>query len=238
MENNNILENIKLKIKNKKDIVPFLFLWNNIEILNEKVFDLASLLCKDFSIPKTFIYRLEDDWEKIKINPLKEFIKSSNITSSYDFQIFLIENISRLTLQSSNSLLKFLEEPWVQNIVFLTNSSESWILDTILSRVQIINYDFNNYLVRNDFFQSLLKNFFYNWNEWKIALFSYFYKNNLEKDEYIDFLKNIVYFSKDNLWLWIENLLADIDTSIYSIKNNNVNAKYVVDSFLIKLSNL
>jgi hypothetical protein len=35
-------------------------------------------------------------------------------------------------------MLKFFEEPDITNIIFLTNASESGILDTILSRVQII----------------------------------------------------------------------------------------------------
>jgi len=36
-------------------------------------------------------------------------------------------------------MLKFFEEPDVTNIIFLTNTSESGILDTILSRVQTID---------------------------------------------------------------------------------------------------
>jgi hypothetical protein len=45
-----------------------------------------------------------------------------------------------MTLQASNSLLKFFEEPGKQNIIFLSAKSESGILDTILSRVQTVNF--------------------------------------------------------------------------------------------------
>jgi DNA polymerase III gamma/tau subunit len=52
-----------------------------------------------------------DNNEKIKIQELRNFIAHSYIKSSYRFQVFLIENISRATLESFNASLKFLEEP-------------------------------------------------------------------------------------------------------------------------------
>jgi DNA polymerase III gamma/tau subunit len=52
-----------------------------------------------------------DSNEKIKINELREFILKSTIKPPFQFQIFLIEDISRMTLESSHACLKFLEEP-------------------------------------------------------------------------------------------------------------------------------
>ncbi|NCO31472.1 hypothetical protein GW891_01280 [bacterium] len=47
----------------------------------------------------------------MKIKEIKSFVEYSNSKSPFKFQIFFIENISRLTPTSSNSLLKFFEEP-------------------------------------------------------------------------------------------------------------------------------
>ena len=70
---------------------------------------------------------------------LKEFLSNSNQKPRFKFQVFFIENISRFTLKSANSCLKFFEEPKFGNIIFLSNTSEAGILDTIISRVQIVN---------------------------------------------------------------------------------------------------
>jgi DNA polymerase III gamma/tau subunit len=78
---------------------------------NEKIKNIALDLLNEYNIPKSYLYILKDNLENIKIQELKEFIKLSQIKSPYKFQIFFIENISRLTLTSSNSLLKILEEP-------------------------------------------------------------------------------------------------------------------------------
>ncbi|MBT3727533.1 hypothetical protein HOG21_07985 [bacterium] len=58
----------------------------------------------------------------MKINEIKEFVLNSNSKPPFKFQIFFIENVSRLTLKASNSLLKFFEEPSSINIIFLTNN--------------------------------------------------------------------------------------------------------------------
>lgn len=235
---NNIIDKITYNIKNKKEQSPFLFLWSNNEILDAKVFEISEALLKEFWIPKSYIYKIEDNNEKIKIQEIKEFLEPSNSKTQFDFQIFIIENIWRLTLKSSNRLLKFLEEPGLQNIVFLTNSNQSNILNTILSRVQIINLSLNNLPKENEFYQSLLYDYFFKDKKWKINIFSYFYKNNLEKTDYISFLENTVLFFRKNNQLKPPKIFNELDLDISSIQNNNVNAKYIVDKFLINLSNI
>ena len=95
------------------------------ELVNSQVTSLAQELLQKYNIPLTYIYRLDDTGEKIKIAEIKRFVEPGNSLPGYTFQIFLIENISRLTLQSSNSCLKFFEEPGKHNVIFLTNNSES-----------------------------------------------------------------------------------------------------------------
>jgi len=136
MVDNKILQSIITKIDKDEGISPCLFLGKNMELVNSQVTSLAQELLQKYNIPLTYIYRLDDSGEKIKIAEIKNFVQPGNSLPGYVFQIFLIENISRLTLQSSNSCLKFFEEPGKHNIIFLTNNSESGILDTILSRVQ------------------------------------------------------------------------------------------------------
>lgn len=226
----NFDEILSKKIDKGEEISPFLFTGKNLEILNKNIYDLWIEILNKYNINKINLFILKDNWEKIKIKEVKEFIEKSNTKSSDKFQIFFIENISRLTTQASNSLLKFFEEPWVWNIIFTTNIWENNILDTILSRVQIIDFWWQKTNKKNNFYQDIIKNFIEeNWNE----LINYIFKSKLEKQDYIDFLENLIIYFKEKL-IHI-NLLEEINEDINFIKQNNLNAKYIADKWIIKI---
>ena len=221
------------KIKNGEELSPFLFVAKNQELLNKKVETLALNIFNYFKIPKINLIKLEDNGEKVKISEIKEFIKKSELKNPYWFQIFLIENISRFTLQAANACLKFFEEPGKQNIIFLTNSQEFWILETILSRVQIINLNKEVLFSKkeeNQFYFNLLDNYLKNKNS---EIFAYFFRNKLEKEELIDFLENLILYAKKN-FVFLD-LLEEIDEDINLIKSNNLNARGIVDKYLLSL---
>jgi DNA polymerase III delta prime subunit len=224
------IEKIIKQIEKGEELSPFLFIGQNSDLLNSRVEEMIFKIFINFDIPKINLIKLEDNWENIKIQEIKEFVKKWELGSPYKFQIFFLENISRLTLQSSNSCLKFFEEPWIQNIIFLTNSWENWILDTILSRVQIINLWLNKNIEQSNFYFNLLDNYLEKRNS---EIFSYFFRNKLEKFEYIEFLKNLIIYSKKNFVLI--NLIEEIDEDINLIEKNNVNAKSIVDKYLLKI---
>lgn len=230
MKNKNIIDNIIWQVNKGDKKSPFLFLGKNSEILNSEIKNLWLEILKHFEIPKIYLYILEDNWEKIKLKDVKEFIYPSMSKPPYKFQIFIIENISRFTPWSANSMLKLFEEPDVTNLIFLTNSSESWVLDTILSRVQIINLWGQSTIKKNNFLYNLIRNYVRNKNT---EVLSYFYRNKIEKEEYINFLENLVIYAKENLVLI--DFLTEIDDDINAIKQNNVNAKYVIDKWLLRI---
>lgn len=230
MVNNNIVRKLLDQINKDEWISPCLFLGENLELINADVFQMAQYILQEKKIPLSYLYKLWDNWEKIKIAEIKRFIEPSNSNPWYPIQIFFIENISRLTLQSWNSCLKIFEEPGKNNIIFLTNNSESWILDTILSRVQLFELWWKSHSNENPYFQSLIKKISEGNNTEAIT---YFYKTKIEKEEYINFLKNIILFSKNN-FIFIE-YLTEIESDIIAITQNNVNAKYIIDKYLLIL---
>lgn len=227
---NKTIEKIVNNLEKGEKQSPFLFISKNIELVNENVWQIAIELCKKYKIPYVYIYKYIDSEEKIKIKEIKSFLETSNTKPPYKFQIFIIENISRLTLSAWNSLLKFFEETDKTNIIFLTNKSEWWVLDTILSRVQVNNLWFYQKTKKDDFYISLINNYIKNKSS---ELLIYFFKNKLEKQDYIKFLENlIIYISENKVFLtYAEKINSDID----SIKQNNVNAKYIVDKWLLNI---
>lgn len=225
---NRIIENINKGVENS----PFLFMSWNIELLNQKVYNFASDILSEYGVPKVNIFSLKDDWESIKISQINDFLQKLNSRSSYKIQIFIIENVSRLTLQAANSVLKQFEEPWVWNLIFLTNKSESAVLDTILSRVQNVNLGLKEIDWNYNFYLDMIKDYLNNKSN---NLISYFYKNKLEKKDYIDFLKTIVLLDKAWNIKLDNNLLDELLDDINLISTNNVNSRWVVDKWILFL---
>jgi len=227
---NKLLDQMQQKINKKQEISPCLFLGQNSQLLNAKVQQFAQELIQTYNIPKNYIYTLKDNGEKIKISEIKEFIQASNSLPWYEFQIFIIENISRLTIQSGNSCLKFFEEPGSHNIILLTNTSESGVLDTILSRVHNIHVAGIKNQSENQYFQSLLQQISQGNKQEAI---NYFFNLKAEKQEYISFLENIILFAKKN-FVFLD-ILDEVESDIQGISQNNVNAKYIIDKYLLTL---
>lgn len=240
---NNFLDKLYKKIENGEASSPFLFIWKNLELLNSKISDIASGLLKKYDVPNISLYTLASDWEKIKIETIKKFLEIWNMDTPYRFQIFLIEDVSRLTLQAANSCLKFFEEPWKKNIVFLTNSWETWVLDTVLSRVQTIDMWWVDIESSDSFFNSMIDSYINphpnlpHSQEEGIAtntnLISYFFKNKLDKQDYTSFLKTLIVYARDN-FVFLE-YLEEIESDLNVIKTNNVNPKWVVDKWILKI---
>lgn len=85
---------------------------------------------------------IKPDGESIKkqqiINLQKEFSKSSLEDGP---RIYIIDKIEKMTTSSSNSLLKFIEEPINANTYgLLLSDNISKVLPTIISRCQVINF--------------------------------------------------------------------------------------------------
>lgn len=71
----------------------------------------------------------------------KDFSKKSIDGSK---QVYIINNAERLNVQAANSILKFLEEPEHNIIAILVTNNKYSLLDTIISRCQIISLKDNN----------------------------------------------------------------------------------------------
>lgn len=230
MNSNTRTTSILQSIQTGEEIAPVLFTWENLDLLHAHMREIALEILWSLQIPDVYIYTLEDDESSIKIEDIKQFIAPSLTTPPYPVQIFIIENISRITISAWNSLLKLLEEPGKQNLIFLGNKSESGILDTILSRVQIEHIAGKQGSKKDNFFYSMIEEYIHKKD---LSIVSYFFSAKIEKSDYILFLENLLLFSKDSLSQL--HLVEKIEHDINMIQKNNVNPKYIVDSYLLLL---
>lgn len=91
---------------------------------------------------------IEADGPYIKKEQLLELQSEFNLSSiEGNYRIYIIKDCDKMNKHASNSLLKFLEEPVRGVVAILLTNHFSNILDTIVSRCQIIrlNSDFNSY---------------------------------------------------------------------------------------------
>lgn len=79
--------------------------------------------------------------ETIKIEDIRTFIQRSGLRPfEAKWKVFTIANAERLTKEAANALLKTLEEPHPQTLIFLTTSVAELCLDTIKSRCHIVHF--------------------------------------------------------------------------------------------------
>ncbi|MDR2660892.1 MAG: hypothetical protein LBC17_02460 [Lactobacillaceae bacterium] len=103
------------------------------------VLDLLSKLVEDKIEDYHFFYLIQEENGKknILVDQLRTLQEEFQTTSS-DLKIALIKNAELLNEQASNSILKFIEEPAENQMIFLYANSVANILPTINSRVQQI----------------------------------------------------------------------------------------------------
>jgi hypothetical protein len=111
----------------------------------------------------------------------------------------------------------------------LQADSESSILDTILSRVQIIKLASKTQDFQNNFFVELINNYI----KWDNNLIKYFFWKKLEKQEYLDFLNTLLIFGKNNNFQ--VNLLEELQEDIESVQKNNVLVRNICDKWILKI---
>lgn len=79
---------------------------------------------------------------QIKIDEIRQLETDFAKTSSekYSKRVYIINLVENLSIDATNALLKFLEEPLPETYAFLTTENDKRILPTVLSRVQTIHF--------------------------------------------------------------------------------------------------
>ncbi|WP_010285185.1 DNA polymerase III subunit delta' [Bacillus timonensis] len=87
------------------------------------------------------VHFIEPDGQSIKkwqIQALQEEFSKTGVESSR--KVYLINHADKMTTNAANSLLKFLEEPASQTVAILLTEQIHRILNTILSRCQVLSF--------------------------------------------------------------------------------------------------
>ena len=147
---------------------------------------------------------INPDGNWIKKEQLVELQKEfSNKTIIGTKKIYVINNAERLNASAANSILKFLEEPADNIIAILVTENQYQLLDTIISRCQLISLN-KDVLKKEDNRNLRIASLLFN-NEKDITFFS----NDDKFNEYIEkAIEFVNYYEKNGIdsILYINNL--------------------------------
>ena len=194
----------------------------------------SNILFQKNSHPNIFKIFKNYDKKNIEISQIREMIKFQNKSSFNDkIRTILIDDVEYLNLNSTNALLKCIEEPAKNLLFMLINNSEKKIPDTLKSRciefklslnLNDIKTIINNYYNEN-IYDEIPNDFitFYNSPSIIISLI------NFMKENEIDYKKSDI---KSFITFIIKNKSYSKDTFI----NNNLN--FFIELFFYKNINL
>lgn len=124
--------------------------------------------------PNFFLLENTFSNEYIKIEQVRNLLGFLNKSIlSKNLRIVLIDNAEFLNINSSNALLKSLEEPSSNTFFFIIHNSSSKILDTIKSRCVEYKFHFNN-LQKKNIFNKISQNYQINIHNDILDQFLYF----------------------------------------------------------------
>lgn len=231
-----------------KTFVKFILCKNNVKKVSDLNCDKCEIcrLVDDDNYPDILV--VEPDGKEIKKGQLLDLQKEYNNKSMLDSnRVYIIKEADKLNLAAANSILKFLEEPEDNIVAILLTKNRYQIIDTILSRCQIIalkkknssNADLDNAL---SFIRYMLKNgeLFVNYKEIldNIMPDKLVAKQILEQVKliFIDYLEendvmiDLSSVDKNKIVTWVLILESEMKKLDY-----NVNYKLWLDSLYVKL---
>ncbi|WP_304979286.1 DNA polymerase III subunit delta' [Alkalihalobacillus sp. AL-G] len=87
------------------------------------------------------VHIVEPDGQSIKIEQIRKLQKEfSYLGLESKAKAYILEHSDKMTTQAANSLLKFLEEPGQKTIALLLTENPQQLLDTIISRCQVLTF--------------------------------------------------------------------------------------------------
>ena len=222
---------------------------DNSNIVNKKIYE------NNYS--DLVIIEPEGNW--IKKQQLLDLKSEFNNKSLYgNKRIYIIKNAEKLNGSSANTILKFLEEPEEGIIAILVTNNRYSVLDTILSRCQVLSIKNEEHIIEFDNnidnfikylaepkelfknYSNILENIFIDKNNTisvldniKYLIINYFeYLSSGKKQLEEKYIKELKKIRKERLLLYLSIFEEEIPKLDY-----NVNFKLWMDSFFSKLIN-
>tara|TARA_B100000029_G_scaffold458161_1_gene487362 strand:+ start:1635 stop:2603 length:969 start_codon:yes stop_codon:yes gene_type:complete len=132
-----------------------------------------NLVCNN-SHPNLFILENDINTTNIKIDSVRNLINFLNKTTySSNLKIVILDNVEFLNENSSNALLKALEEPGKSTFFFIIHDSTRKLLETIVSRSLVFKLFFSSN-EKKEIFEKIIKSYNFDFDINKLNNFFYY----------------------------------------------------------------
>jgi len=210
------------------------YLKNIIKKINE--------IAADFNFPEISLEKQNPDLLLIKAFPsikISQIRQAEKFLSFKPFQekikiVFLLE-ADKLTIPAQNAFLKTLEEPPQNSLIILVSSNENRLLETIISRCQIIKLKEKskvlkqqNLQINKDFLNQLLKSKVGK----RLNLIQPFCQN---KEKALDFCLQTITFLKSKNIIQYASIIKKISKTIQLLEAN-VNVRLALNNLAIRMA--
>lgn len=146
------MEILKNQLKNDKISNAYIFESVNKKYTLEKAMEFSKKIFNSYGIdiridenPDLYIINKDFDYKNIPITLIREMIKDMYLRpNNGKIKIYIINDSQNLTLESSNALLKSIEESKDYVVIIFTTNNSYKLLKTIRSRCQIITFESKN----------------------------------------------------------------------------------------------
>ena len=156
----------------------------------------------------------------VKVNSIREIRRSASMNVfSEGKKVFIVSNADKMNDEAANALLKTLEEPLEDTYIILTTSNADQLLPTIVSRCQRVRFD---PLPEEEIRKALIDRF--NMEPAKAELLVDISRGNFSialelldsdltqyRDDVVDFLRTILYRTREDLFNRIQQIAAEGD---------------------------
>ena len=212
-------------------------------IINEK--NRSFNLLNNNSHPNFYLVDLLQEKKNIEINQVREMIAYTRKSSFNNMPRFvLINNVEKLNLNSSNALLKVIEEPNDDIFFILIHNDKKKIIPTLKSRCLTFkinlsfkkNIEITNYLLKNDVFTMInpdLINFYYSPGDF-INIMNFANEKKIDLTEYditkfLHLLIDNFYYKKNK---YIKDLIFDyIELYFLKIYKLSASKKLILNTY-------
>ncbi len=189
------------------------------------------------------IFMIEPDGTKIKKEQIANLKSSFAMTSQFTtLKVYIIKNAEKMNKEATNSILKFLEDPYEDTIGFFVTPEKNNILDTVISRCENIsvNYDLNGSSITNDDLIEIIDNYLIriekNNNSSILINQEIVLANIKDRKDIVEFIKSVFYIYNEAFRMKLSNK-AKLDEKYSFIYEQNINCLHKKNDLLKELLN-
>lgn len=208
----------------------YIFFGSDDEILEKAGQRFADLL----EVKNEDLLRINFGGEEIKIEEIRELRRRLWLSPLFSpFKIAIISRAEKMNSESSNALLKILEEPRGKTVIVLLTSLPQSLLPTILSRCQLLNF-YSALASKGEVYPQEL--------EMDLATrFEYLEElSKKERQEIVNVLNNwlIIFrqrFLSDHSNIKIRKFLRKLMKTIFNLQTTNINSRLALEVLILDM---